>query len=251
MRARHSVLLAWVAACGAFPLAAATVGAAVEVAAEPPQARIAATPLAQDKFVAAVALDLSRHFNLEGDLELELLRSWAPPSRMAREWSVQVSEYPAVPAGSMLVRCRVLADGTEVAEPTLVLRAALWRDAWVAREPLVTGTNFDPAQLDTRRTDLFRERDALPAVVGDQSFIFSRSVQAGRLLTWRDIARRPLVRKGQVVEVSASDGQLSVVMKALAMQNGFQGETVTVRNLDSKKDITAFVLDENRVQVRF
>jgi len=40
-------------------------------------------------------------------------------------------------------------------------------------------------------------------------------------------------------------------MKAVALQSGAQGEAVTLRNLESHKDFTAFVVDENRVQVRF
>ena len=212
----------------------------------------APTPLGQTEFIGALVQDLSAHFNLEGDLQLDLIRPWTPPDRIARDWRVQITEYPAVPAASMLLRVRILADGQSAAgEATLLLRAALWRDAWVARQPLSNNGTFDPSLLETRRVDLLRDRDALPAAVGDRSFIFARSVQAGRLLTWRDIARRPLVRKGELVEVSASDGQLIVTMKGVAMQNGAQGEVVTVRNPDSKKDFSAFVIDENRVQVRF
>jgi flagella basal body P-ring formation protein FlgA len=59
------------------------------------------------------------------------------------------------------------------------------------------------------------------------------------------------VRKGDVVDVSAIEGQLAVTLKAMAMENGAQGDVITVRNLDSKKNITAFVIDENHVQVRF
>jgi flagella basal body P-ring formation protein FlgA len=40
-------------------------------------------------------------------------------------------------------------------------------------------------------------------------------------------------------------------MKALAMENGARGDTITVRNPESRKDIAALVTDENRVQVRF
>jgi flagella basal body P-ring formation protein FlgA len=40
-------------------------------------------------------------------------------------------------------------------------------------------------------------------------------------------------------------------MKALAMENGAQGDTVTLRNPVSRKDFSALVVDENRVQVRF
>ena len=225
-------------------LAAATVAAKTEAPAN-------ALPLTRDALLASLAHDLTAHFNLEGDLDLELLRSWTPPAQVAANWSVNVVEYPSLAGSSMIVRCRVMADGALVAEPTLIVRATLWRDAWVARSPLTINGTFDPAVLETRRVDLFRERDALPAAVGDHSYIFTRGVSAGRLLTWRDISRRPLVKKGEMVEVSAVEGPLVVTMKALAMENGAQGDTVTVRNPDSQKNFAALVIDENRVQVRF
>ncbi len=229
-------------ALGVRLAAAATAGTATE----------SPVPFAQQDFMGALTRELVEHFNLEGDLQLEMLRTWSTPDRVARDWQVQVTEFPALPASSMMVRCRVLADGISTgAEATLVLRAALWRDAWVARQPLVTGGVFDPTLLETRRVDLFRDRDALPAAVGDRTFIFIRSVQPGRSLTWRDVGRRPLVRKGDLVEVSASEGLLTITLKGLAMQNGAQGEAVTIRNIESRKDFTAFVVDENRVQVRF
>lgn len=209
------------------------------------------TPLTRDHLLASLGREVAAHFNLEGDLQIELVRAWTPPARVAAAWDVRVLEYPAVPSASMLLRCRVLADGENAAETTFVVRAALLRDVWVARQPLNVGTPFDPALLDTRRVDLFRERDVLPAAVGDHSFVISRAVSAGRLLTWRDISRRPLVRKGELVEVSAADGLLVVTMKALAMENGAQGDTVTVRNPESRKDFAATVINENRVQVRF
>jgi flagella basal body P-ring formation protein FlgA len=208
-------------------------------------------PLTQEAFESALTRDLATHFNLEGDLQIELLRNWNPPQRVARDWQVTITEHPAVAASAMLLRCRILADGVAAADLTVTLRASLWRDVWVARQPLTNGAIFDPAVLETRRVDLFRDRDALPAAVGDQTFIIARAVNAGRIVTWRDIARRPLVKKGDLVEVSAAEGTLSITMKALALQNGAQGEAVTLRNLESRKDFTAFVIDENRVQVRF
>ena len=209
------------------------------------------TPLTREHLISELTRHLASHFNLDGELQLELLRPWSPPSRLAKSWQLEVLEFPAVAASSMLLRCRVLADGEHASEWTLVLRASLWRDAWASRMPLANGDTFDPSMLEVRRVDLFRERDALPAAVGDRSYAMTRAVAAGRLLTWRDVGRRPLVKKGQFVEVSAVDGQLLVTMKALAMENGAQGEMVTVRNPESRKDFAAVVVDENRVQVRF
>jgi flagella basal body P-ring formation protein FlgA len=233
-----------------YPLLAIVL-VALRLAAAEPAAVPAGRLLSQDQFVAALGADLSSHFSLEGELQLELLRPWAAPERPAQAWQVEVTEYPASAASSMMLRCRLRADGTAGAEQTLVVRAALWRDAWYARQPLTTGTRFDSSQLEARRTDFLRDRDALPATAGDGAYDFARGVLAGRLLSWRDLARRPLVHKGEVVDVSASDGLLTINLKGLALQNGAQGETITVRNPDSKKDFSASVIDEKRVQVRF
>ena len=100
---------------------------------------------------------------------------------------------------------------------------------------------WEPPKTDT----------AVPLAVTPAAFVLARGVSMGRLLTWRDLAKRPLVRKGEIVEVSATDGQLVVNLKGVVMQNGGQGDYVTVRNPDSKKDFSAYVIDENRVQVRF
>ncbi len=208
-------------------------------------------PPTQETLLTALARDLVVHFNLEGDLQLELLRPWNRPASMAPGWTITVLDYPAEPASSMLVRCQLRDGAGVVTESSLLLRAALWRDTWVVRLPLTVGAVFDPAQLDTRRADLLRERDLLPATVGDHSYIFARAIPAGRPLTWHDIARRPLVRKGDLVEVKAVDGSLVVVLKALALENGARGDTVTVRNLDTRKEFPALVTDENHVQIRF
>ena len=140
---------------------------------------------------------------------------------------------------------------SDAVENALVFTARHFRDVWVAREPIGNGATFDPAALDTRRVDLFRDREALPVTGGDSTFIYARAVGAGRTLTWRDLTRRPLVRKGDLVEVSISDGRLRVTMKGLALESGAQGDTVNVQNPDTRKRFAAVVTHENQVQVRF
>ncbi len=211
----------------------------------------AAAPFAREQLVADLSRDLAAHFNLEGELQLELPRTWVPPLATASRWTVELAEFPSIASSAMLVRVRVFGDGALVADSSFVLRAAHIREVWIARQPVALGSVFDSAALDTRRVDLFRERDLLPTSAGDRGFVYTRSVSAGRPLTWRDLARRPLVRKGDLVEVSVSEGRLLVTMKGLALENGAEGDIVTVRNPQSRKDFVAVVTHENRVQVRF
>jgi flagella basal body P-ring formation protein FlgA len=110
---------------------------------------------------------------------------------------------------------------------------------------------FDPSALEAHRIDTFRERNALPASEGNASYIFARQVPADRLLSWNDIARRPLVRKGEMVDVVASEGMLFVSLRALALENGAQGQMVVVRNVDTRKDISGVVVADDRVEVSF
>ena len=210
-----------------------------------------AVPLSQEAVTSALGTNISEHYSLEGDMHVELLRAWTAPDRVAHKWQFEVSDLPMLPSSSMLLHLKVLADGAVASEGPITVRVELLRDVWVVRQPLTTGTGFDRTALDIRRVDGLRERDAVPASVGDNSYIFTRAVQTGHYLTWHDIGRRPLVRKGDLVDVTASEGALSISMKALAMQNGAQGEAVTVRNLESHKDFTAIVVDENHVQIRF
>jgi flagella basal body P-ring formation protein FlgA len=194
---------------------------------------------------------LTAHYGLDGDLQLDLLRPWTSSVASAVSWQVAVDEYPNIATATMLVRCRVMADGVLADQVSVMVRASLWRDAWFTRQPIAAHTVFSPDLLDVRRVDALREHDALPASAGDNDLVFTRDMPADRMLTWHDVARRPLVRKGDVVQVTAAEGRLFISMKALALENGTRGDLVTVRNLESHKDVSALVVDEGHVEVRF
>ncbi|HRE80371.1 MAG TPA: flagellar basal body P-ring formation chaperone FlgA [Opitutaceae bacterium] len=210
----------------------------------------------RERLLLSLAGDLSTHFNADGELQLDLLRPWSLPSTATmangKEWSVKVIEYPSVLASSLLLRVRVAGPAGFVRDDTVQCRAQLWRDAWVVQAPADRGSAFDPSQCDIRRIDALRDREAVPAsFVNSSDWSFLRPTPAGKLLTWRDLARRALVRKGDVIEVAAIDGPLQITLKAMAMQDGGKGETVRVRNLESRREFAALVVSENRAQVRF
>lgn len=209
-----------------------------------------AEPLSADSLCASIARQVKAHFNVDGDLELHLTRAWTPGQQVASGWTAEVTDYPASLGSSMIVRCKVRA-GADSEESQFVVRASLWREGWAVKMPLSVGSVFDPARLEVRRADFLREHDVVPADQGDRTYAFGRSVPVGRFLTWHDLARHPLVHKGDSVEVVASEGALTITMKAIALDSGAEGDTVSVRNPDSKKIFSALVTDEKRVQVQF
>ncbi len=197
--------------------------------------------------------DLAGHYAVTDKLAVDLIRPWTPPAAAEGETPlvITVVEYPEALAPSMLVRVRYTREKNIVKEDTLALRVNLWRDALFAATPLKRGDSFSLDGTEIRRVDALRDRDALPSSLATNDYVLAREVPAGRALTWRDVARRSLVHRGQVVEVLASDGALVITMKALAMQDGAQGESVRVRNIESKREFIAKVTAENRAEVRF
>jgi flagellar basal body P-ring formation protein FlgA len=221
--------------------------------AAPPEATAALpieAPLGSDQVLAALARDLHDRFNLAGDLQVDFANPWTPPARIAKVWRIAIVEYPPGAGASMVVRFRIFANGVAAEDGTVILRASLWRDAWFAREPLVSGGSLEPTFFEPHRIDTFRVRDAIPAGTSQPDLMLIRSVQAGAMLTWSDVGHRPLVRKGDIIDVSATEGMLHVSMKAIALQNGGLGDVVTVRNPESMKTIPALVVGESHVEVR-
>jgi flagella basal body P-ring formation protein FlgA len=203
----------------------------------------------QEQLLANLSRQLTDRLELRGDLQLELTRPWSPPATGSFE--AVILNYPARLTSSLLLQVRIQSGGRSFDNVTLMLKAQLFREVWVSRTPIENGSNFDPSQLDSRRVDVLQQRDTVPTDGTEADLTYTCSVSAGRLLTWRDLTRRTLVRKGQIVEVAAIDGTLTITTKALAMENGAAGDTVKLRNLESKRDFSALVVAEAHAQVRF
>lgn len=207
--------------------------------------------LTPEVFLPQVTAQLADQFGVEGELQLDLLRSWRAPLVKSDNWSMIVVAPPRALTSQMIVRVRLVVDGVNTGEWNLPLRAQLWKDAMVATRPIGRGQPLDSSLFDLRRVDALREKEAIPAGSELANLTIARSVGAGAVLSWRDVTRRNLVERGDRIEVVATDGSLSISLKALAMQSGALGDTIVVRNTESRRDFSAVVTAENQARVYF
>lgn len=234
----------------AFFLALGRSSANEPVPAAAPEAA-APSSLPADQLVAELSRQLTDRFQVRGELKLTLLRTWYAPAPVAGGYQVEILDCPARLTSSLLVRLRLFNAGRPYGDCTLSLQAQVFRNVYAVRTPIERETSFDPAQLDTRRVDVLRERDTVAVDDCTGDFTYTTGVQAGRLLVWRDLTKRALVHKGQIIEVAAIDGAMTVTTRALAMENGAAGDTIKVRNTTSNRDFTASVVADARAEVRF
>ncbi|MEZ5277749.1 MAG: flagellar basal body P-ring formation chaperone FlgA [Opitutaceae bacterium] len=166
---------------------------------------------------------------------------------------VVLIENPQRLSGSgVVLRYEILKAGESAGEWRGVFRCRHLAEVWVPTRRLDPGEPMLPSDFEAREVDLVRNAKS---VVADQEQFYryelARSVYPGRPISWSDLTPRSLVRKGELVDVVVRDGILSISMKALAVNTGSLGDVVAVRNLESKREFPAEVIDEKTVQVSF
>jgi len=155
-------------------------------------------------------------------------------------------------AAGVVLRYEILRAGETVGEWRTVFRCRHLAEVWVPTRRIDSGEALLPMDFEAREVDLIRNAKA---VVADPEqfdrYELARAVYPGRPISWGDLAPRSLVRKGELVDVVVREGFLSISMRAMATRTGALGDIVAVRNLESKREFPAEVIDEKTVQVFF
>ncbi|MCE9612536.1 MAG: flagellar basal body P-ring formation chaperone FlgA [Chthoniobacter sp.] len=211
------------------------------------------TLLSGEAFAAELTKELAARMSLKGELKLSLTRAWQPVQLPEAEFAIAIVTMPANGlSGSFTLRVKVTSGGRLISDCQVSVAAELWQDAWVASSRLDRGQPLSADQLSLQKVDVLRERLPLVSAEIDPTALdLVTSVAAGRPLARRDVAGRPIIRKGQVVEVVAQQGLIAISMKALALESGAAGDLIRLRNIESRREINGEIVNESKVQIHF
>jgi flagella basal body P-ring formation protein FlgA len=206
-----------------------------------------------ESLLREIEKELVNRFGVNGELKLTLVRPWTTVALPAEDFSVTVTDAPQDGlASSFVVKVKVVSAAEVVGEWALAVRAQLLQEEWAATGRIERGQTLDRSVLTVQKVDVLRDRQPfISAEVDPTTLETSQAITAPRLLVRRDVSERPVVRKGQVVEVVARQGLLAISMKALALEAGATGALIKLRNLESHKEFNGQIINENRVQVQF
>ena len=207
--------------------------------------------LSEHDLISALESALVHRLALKGRVELTSVGR-LPVIKLGDEpLDIDLVENPQQLSGSGIVlRYEVLRSGIPAGEWSGIFRCRHLAEVWVPTRRLEGGEVLLPENFETREVDLIRNAKAVVADERQLSrYELARAVYPGRPIAWTDLTPRALVRKGELVDVVVREGFLSISMKALAVGTGSLGDVVAVRNLQSKREFPAEVIDEKTVQV--
>lgn len=129
------------------------------------------------------------------------------------------------------------------------LRITEWLELVVAKQNINLGTviTADMLQIERRERRLVRGQfiQEPATIIGSRS---RRSVSIGQIISLQELC---LVCRGDVVTIQISNNGLSVSASGVAQQDGSLGDTVTVKNQQSGRNIQTEVVGVNQVRVKF
>ncbi|MHA1066760.1 flagellar basal body P-ring formation chaperone FlgA [Enterobacter ludwigii] len=143
-------------------------------------------------------------------------------------------QCPDIPGWSLTTRSQIT-----VLMPVVTVKMALAQEHVLQTSDLSVTT----IQLAAHQADVLTRPEQ---AVGLRSL---RPMRAGQPVRARLLEAVWLVRKGDKVQLTLTDGKMSVSMEGTALQNGQKGEVISIRNEKSGKIISALVSAPGRLEV--
>lgn len=197
---------------------------------------------------------IAKHYNItEGEFRLYLGRNFRE-FKTAEGWELLLTYYPAGSLESrFVVRFAIEdAESKRLGDWQMPVRCEWWRESWIAKRQINAGSGLRNTLFNRQKVDTMRLNDTVvPASTELGEFELAQTVSAGQPLYWKNINSKPVVRKNTTVDIYAQQGNMTIMTKGRALEDGAAGEYIAIRNLESKRDITAEVINANSVLVHF
>lgn len=187
----------------------------------------------------------------EGDrVALSTHQDWRKfPVESEAEWWVRPETgFTPDDRGRWAALLSILVDGEVIETRRIAIKVALYRDVWVAQRNLIRGSVPREPVIAPVLRDVFSQRGSVIAATEDLSgYALRRNVAEGHLLTWDDLEKRPLVRKGEMVDVVVQRGMMRVSLRARSLEDGADGDWVNIRNPNTRFEFLAQVTGRSQV----
>lgn len=142
-------------------------------------------------------------------------------------------------------------DGERLGECPVTVHARLYRQVLVAREPIGRGVALLPELFTIERREVAVPGSGGAAVLASVAGMrLRRPVPAGETVLAADLEPLPVVRRGDRVTATVDVGGITVIMSAVALEDGAAGAAVMVKNDRSGRRLQAVVAGPGAVRVQ-
>lgn len=140
------------------------------------------------------------------------------------------------------------ADGSILRRVSGTAKLVLWITAPAAARAINKGETLSPQDITFMRLNASQLKDTPWDGQGGPWQVI-RSIGPGEPILQSDLASKMMVRRGNILTLVYSRGNVHMTLQAEALADGEPGKTIPVRNLQTKKQVYAKVRDGSTVEI--
>lgn len=170
-----------------------------------------------------------------------------PPGQAAYRFVPQGSSNPTSLAGTFLFAV----DGREAARVRVTAQIELSVPVLAAARALPKGQVLTDGDLIVDLLPYAQAKGALTEPAPALGQTLKVALNSGEPVRERHLTKSLMVRRGDLVTMTATQGDLKVTATGQAKQDGALGETIAIINLSSKKTVAGRVTGQGQVEIVF
>lgn len=128
----------------------------------------------------------------------------------------------------------------------------VFTDVLVTNRLILTGEPLSANDVTFEKQDKNRLIDGYftdeDTIVG---LVARHSINAGAVLTTRNIKQLPLIKRNQTISLALVHGAIEIDLQGIAKSDGYLNDTIKVLNPSSKKIIDAIVKDSGKAEINY
>ena len=199
-----------------------------------------------------ITQELQRRFARNGgEIEVRLSRPWRSVSIPDESLDIRLLDLPTAGLQSLIsLKVEGLVGGDAVGSWFQTIQVRHWCEVPVAAAALRRGQPLVEVETMLERRDVLVSRGilkALPTAV--QNYELAESLAPGQALSDRSLRLKTVVFRGRRVDARIQAGTLEITTKVEAMEDGYPGQSIRVRNPLSKREFRGVVQGEDSVLI--
>ncbi|MBV2168851.1 MAG: flagellar basal body P-ring formation chaperone FlgA [Bdellovibrio sp.] len=115
---------------------------------------------------------------------------------------------------------------------------------------ILQGERVQPTDVRMVMTDVTYSKDGVLRVEDIQGQLAARSLPVGSPIWTSDLKREPAAKRGQIVKAMLGDEDFEISINMQAEDNGFVGDLIKVKNLETQKVLSGLVIEKGVVKLQ-
>ncbi|MCX6863889.1 MAG: flagellar basal body P-ring formation chaperone FlgA, partial [Verrucomicrobia bacterium] len=199
-----------------------------------------------------ITQELQRRFARNGgEIEVRLSRPWRSVSIPDESLDIRLLDLPTAGLQSLIsLKVEGLVGGDAVGSWFQPIQVRHWCEVPVAAAALRRGQPLVEVETVLERRDVLVSRGilkALPKAV--QDYELAEGLAPGQAFSDRTLRLKTVVFRGHRVDARIQAGTLEITTKVEALEDGYPGQSIRVRNPLSKREFRGVVQGEDSVLV--